>query len=1019
MYCLPENAYIYIEKKEQMVFLRLVLMAALMTGMADLPAQAPMMRRYTVRDGLVQSQVNHLFQDSRGYIWVSTRAGLSRFDGTSFRNYTITSGLPGSWVTRMMESPDGRIFGKTRQGFFFVEEDSIVAVEPPGREYLQPAEVYLDFEMMNDGRAGRLAKDAGGLCLIVFDGLSIERKSIVLPPTAPVPRFANAAYDGPSGTILVQDSSGIIYTLTNYHLIRISTKPRFKLWSRGAGGTGAACVTDHQGQIYHFRAGELNPAGNFVSPVSGYSGDRYLIEGNAGRYYGMLDTLLMISTPGIPAEVFTIREHIMAHLLDREGNLWLGTENGLFKYPGFFFRKFNPERLMKNVWAATTDRAGNLWLAGLQGVVQVYDTRSFRLLSAWNRPVAGLRDFFPHSICDSRGNLWFNSNPTGMIRYNPSGFQSFLPPGHDRTDGYFILEDTLHKRIIGSSNIGLHLVYEDGSRRLIPSREISPEAFGIITMLIDKKGRYWLGGFRGLRFWDGKDNFYSPPEDVFGSGFKANALVMDKKGHVWSGSFDGLHHYDDSVLRKIPVKGISNLITSLCITRDSLLLVGGIEGIAILNLNRFYAGEECQVCFYNHLNGFDGQEAGQNAMCTDPLGRVWIPANDGVYIFCPDWFFVDTAPPQVHFTGLSVLDRQMRWQAFPGLMSGSTVRIGRHMNNLRFGFDGINHSNPAQVQFRYFLEGYDNDWSQPVYEHHAVYTNLRPGRYVFRVQAANEFGVFSEAVTGIVIEIVPAIWQRLWFRIISAVVFFFLLIVIPMVWINRKRKQKFDRLQSDLRTMDLQLKTIRSQMEPHFTFNAINAIGGAIIKNDKDTALQYLQRLSKLIRATLVSSTQITRSLEKEIEFVTHYLEIEKFRFEDKFSYEIHIAKSVDLRWHVPKMVLHTYVENAVKHGMIPSPDKGFIRIDIDLEQPGILVIRIRDNGPGFHTSRTKYAFSTHMGLKIMEQYFELVYQRSGYRIRSKIEVLDDKAGHPAGTLVVVSIPVNLCIRFMNGTDQH
>jgi ligand-binding sensor domain-containing protein len=999
-----------------MVFLRLVLLAAMVLCLTEVPAQQPMMRHYTVRDGLVQSQVNHLFQDSRGYIWISTRAGLSRFDGSTFHNYTIGSGLPGNWVTAVFEWPDGRIFGTTRQGIFRVEPDTIIALESTGKELLSPLFVFSHFEMRNDGKAAFFAMDAGGICLIQFDGQDVTRIPIGLPQSRPMPRLANCAFDRPTGEFLAQDSSGVIYHVSDNRLLTLTTKTGFKLWSRGKGGTGAAGITDLQGRVYQYQEGKLKPTTRFVSPLNDIKGDRYLIGGLAGRYYGMLDTLLMISTPGASPEILPVKEHITAYLLDEEENLWLGTENGLMKFPGFFFRKFQPDGLLPNVWAASADKNGNVWLAGLQGLVQVYDFRNFRLLSAWNRPVKGQLHFFPHSICDSRGNQWFNSNPTGMIQYDSRGFRNYLPSGHDKADGYFLLEDTLHKRIIGSSHLGLNLVYEDGSRHLIPNREISPESFSIISMLIDRQGRYWLGGFRGLRFWDGKEKFYSPPADVFGNDFKANALVMDKKGNVWSGSFDGLYHYHDGVLRKIPVKGISNLVTSLCISRDSILLIGGIEGIALLNLNRFYAGRDCQICFYNHLNGFDGQEIGQNAMCTDPGGRVWIPANDGMYLFYPDWFHVDTTLPKVHFTELSVLDGLMRWQPLPGLQPGSIYRIARQMNNIRFGFNGINHSHPNQVQFRYYLEGFDNDWSQPVNEHHAVYTNLGPGRYVFRIQAANEFGMWSEAETGIVIEIIPALWQRLWFQIVLAILVLSLIGIVPVVWLNRRRKLRYMKIRSELQVLDLQLKTIRSQMEPHFTFNAINAIGGAIIKNDKDTALKYLQRLSKLIRATLVSSTQITRSLEKEIEFLTHYLEIEQFRFDDKFEYEINVGENVDLRWHVPKMVLHTYVENAVKHGIIPSPAKGMIKVDIRLEQPGTLVLRIHDNGPGFRANHPESELSTHMGLKIMEQYFELVYQRSGLRIQSKIETLKDAAGQATGTCVTVVVPVRLCIQFMNGS---
>ncbi len=151
----------------------------------------------------------------------------------------------------------------------------------------------------------------------------------------------------------------------------------------------------------------------------------------------------------------------------------------------------------------------------------------------------------------------------------------------------------------------------------------------------------------------------------------------------------------------------------------------------------------------------------------------------------------------------------------------------------------------------------------------------------------------------------------------------------------------------------LALKSLRSQMNPHFIFNALNSVNSFIATNDERTANRYLSDFSKLMRAVLENSEQDFIPLQKEIELLELYTKLEHFRFQDKFDYNITIAESVDVdSYQIPPMLLQPYIENAVWHGLRYKKEKGFLDISITKTAKDEISITIADNGIGREKSQ-------------------------------------------------------------------
>ncbi|WP_345026326.1 histidine kinase [Ravibacter arvi] len=224
---------------------------------------------------------------------------------------------------------------------------------------------------------------------------------------------------------------------------------------------------------------------------------------------------------------------------------------------------------------------------------------------------------------------------------------------------------------------------------------------------------------------------------------------------------------------------------------------------------------------------------------------------------------------------------------------------------------------------------------------------------------------------------------------------------------NQKRiKSEFEK-----QLAELEMKALRSQINPHFIFNSLNSIRYQILKKDYKKASDYLVRFAKLLRKILQSSREQVISLQEELDMVSLYLDMERLRFSDNFSYDIIANPAIDLdEIRVPPMLIQPYVENAVKHGLIHSlkPSKA-ITVEISLEPEGCK-IEIRDNGVGRSgVPRGKEENTSGLGLKITTERVALFNQQYRHRIAAEIIDLYEN-NHPSGTLVVLT--------YQSETDQ-
>lgn len=217
---------------------------------------------------------------------------------------------------------------------------------------------------------------------------------------------------------------------------------------------------------------------------------------------------------------------------------------------------------------------------------------------------------------------------------------------------------------------------------------------------------------------------------------------------------------------------------------------------------------------------------------------------------------------------------------------------------------------------------------------------------------------------------------------------------------KRRLEQKFEQ---ENRMNELEILTIKNQIDPHFTFNAINTISSFVMKEEKQKTHDFLANFSMLIRNALNNSREISVVLGDEAEFVKNYLTLQQMRFNNSFEFEFDIKPDVDLEQKVPRMIIQTFAENAVKHGLKHYKGKG--RLDIIINRNNdILYIEIIDNGVGRAKAKKLGGYSTGKGHEIINRIIKMYFKLTNIPVGYNISDIRDEAGNVAGTRVVVDI---------------
>jgi two-component sensor histidine kinase len=988
---------------------------------------------YTVADGLVQSEVVAIHQDKKGFLWIGTKNGISRFDGNTFQRIDDPAHVSRSAMRFVDDLNDSTVFMVTGNGYILFEYGKFarrITSGPISGHILGSwvADGKGQFVIMNDTSVALYEVDRHGIRKIGHSFLDYM-KDLVYPGQG-IP----LAYSPKDRNIYFRNKSGRLCCIRGYRRIELPIGS-FQYLYTGRDGY-AYCITPEEPikkflsrqPVRHLRdvkKKDLDPVKLYritdtvatciqdfgddqtalVCPLSISGQDDYTLmdyKNNKLIRYGKHQPISVKYDLPLAGVIYD----------DDEGNRWIACRQGLIReFPSCFESFTEKEGLNPDSHFIVEDRLGKMVTGSYDQGIQILKDGKFTQIPIPNdMSREGNIIFYPGGRADHRGIVHLCGHPYGAVYWDGEKLKAetdfpincsmyFYEDPQDFTDYY-------------GTTVGLIVKPEDRPYRLM---EISPgnQPNHIVSIVRDGLGRIILGGFQGISILDGQKVIHLPDKQFdYNSG--ANAMVRDDRKNVWIGNNDGLWLFDNMKFRKIVNPWFNDLIVSLRVVDSATLFIGGLRGIGFLDLQRFYSHDTAVIRYFDSDNGFSGLECQQNAVTLSRTGMIWVATTNSIVRIDPCHIPKSTEGPRIYISEVSVIDAGMRKTVVACRdISHGYLELAPLQTNLRFNFTCLFFRAPSRTKYRYMLQGHETAWSAPTNERFATYTNLKPGKYTFKVLACNDEGMWSKIPATLSILIKPAIWQTWWFMAILALCS--ILFVSGITWlvfrrIRRKKQQEFTQQKI---VAELQFKTLRNQLAPHFIFNSLNSIGSSIYRNDPAASYDLLHKFSKLIRHTLTHADKTSRTLAEEVEFAQYYLEIEKIRFEGRINYDIKIGPDVSFDMQVPRMIIQTFVENAVKHGLMHKEGNGHIEIEIR-NNGAFLEIRVEDDGIGRAAAEQFRGDSTGKGMEIIREFIRLFNSFNDEKIEVEIEDRTPEADGTTGTRVRVKVPLTYTYKLID-----
>lgn len=913
------------------IFFILVFVFACIISHAQLTL--PPYRHYTLRDGLPQMQIWSMFQDSRGYLWIGTKGGISRYDGEKFTNYSQVDGLTDNRVDLIYEDYSGNIWMITRFGISVFDGQKLKTFPSNHSQFLlapsSDGKVYYygSTDMTNQKAVFGYIEHGKFVSLIEKYPLLADFTSVQI------------AWLEKSNSLLISTGKKL-YELRNEALILLNSD------------LSAPQFIKRDSTIYLYKWQDSNHLSIYKYLTHGLELEAEVID---GQYVGSKRpsqmhvvrlglgyTKVHLLTSDTVKKFDFPDKWINVVFLDRENRLWIGSEEGLFKVYPQGFETYQRDALPM-VWSMVEDKQQNMWFASLNFGLRKLVGDSIIHYPA--QSIAKYGSFFYYQAqIDERGTLYF-PNYHGVMYYNGKSFgkisDGFCPASYYDKERKLIF--------VGSHR---HIEAYDFKHRKV--REVGP-AEGVqirgwfAAFDKDQKGNIWMGGGTGLVSynWDtGKINNYTrdngklPCDGV-------SCIYQPPGGEIWFGGTQGLLRYDekkDSILQlNTPeIQDAVNLVSSI---DSTWLLFSQPTGIYLLDLKKFRKENKVELHLFNEQNGFTGLEPGQNGAVKDSKGNIWMTTGTEV---------VKLNPKELDFKKNNITVRISGFNGKPLSYSQKEISLPRNDRTAVIQYETICFNRPKAARFSWRIND-RQDWSPWQDENYAVLTNLQDGKSILQVRTMIPGLPDSESLSSIPITVSIAVWKQEWFfpTLLGLVS---ILVLLSLVLFLQTRTRL---IQTNKQAKMFQLQAILSQLNPHFIFNVMASLQSMILSANIEKANDYLVKMSNLIRGFLDASASASFSrskninatelpLKKELEILDHFIQFQQLIYPDKFDYELSLgAEIIPEKLTVPPMLIQPFVENSIKHGLLQKSGKGKLKISIYFSEKQTLNIEIEDNGIG------------------------------------------------------------------------
>jgi len=925
---------------------------------------------------LPTKEVYDLFEDSKGYVWIGHKKGITKYSGYSHKYFNHPR-MKSFELSNILEDKNGVIWCTNFTGqIFYIKNDSINLLNP-NRAF----NFYV--------RSG-ISLDNDFVYLIENQNLiqiNIDDFSIKTIPIVDIGKVINCCYMDKVGLIIFS-SKGLFLFKNNKFEFLFNVNFTNDLIVKCVGNEIFG-INFNEHKLYKLNKGTWQIVAN-------------LSEGNAdittfvkveneifiNTYDGFLRKNLITNKEKYLFKGYCISDEIK----DKSGNLWVSTlYNGVFIIPEQnSIKKALP--INENITSICLINDQNKIAVGTKnGKVFILDKSTLNIL----------KEIFLGDIKNVE-NIYYNNKRNEL---NIS---------------------TLKQKVINLNDYKIkEMQYVRNAKRIV---EVDNQFLFVnssgLSVLNFKKNLKWRNS---ISVSYSKNLFNIGPNERF-----FDLVYQPKQKFFYAASINNVFCFNNTFFDTIKYKG--NSITAKFLLEENniiyavennkgLYIIKDSSSIKLLNdeplksISSIYISGQNLVVLTNlglyKINLASLKIKNITNLYNLPSDNFEILASDENYIYATE------ANTVVKLENLNIKKTSYKTPISISkiLVNGENLKdllnLKDNQNNLDIYFDIINFKYPKNIAIKYKLNEEDNWKFVNASQGQISINSLAPGNYTFEIQLVNEIALNSVKFNFIIF---PPFYKAWWFIILIIVISSGLVLLIMSIRIriiNMNNKILLDKvtLEKDLRQS--LLTSIRTQMNPHFLFNALNTIQSFIYTNDKKNASEYLVKFSDLTRLILEMSEKESVTLKEEIQALELYVKLESVRFNDKLDYNFIVDANIAKDYiRIAPMIIQPYVENAIKHGLLHKKEDKKLFIYITMSK-SMLTITIEDNGVGRVKSneinmlknKKHVSFSSNANKKRIE----ILNQNKEERITG-IETIDlyDENKLPIGTRVVIEIPVML-----------
>ena len=782
-----------------------------------------------INEGLSQSNVLCIMQDSRGFMWFGSWEGLNKYDGykiTVYQNDPLKlSSISNNYINQIAESKNGDLWVATYSGGLcrfnrntekFIRynhnprnKNSIISnvvscvledddgkvwigtdigldrFDPVKNKVEHFAPQYNNSNSISDYYIKYIFKDADHNIWIgtVNGGLNLFNRT-----AGNFTRFTHNTDD--------------IKSISSNNIYNIFEDSKNRLWI-GTNGGGLDLFNKKNGQFQHFKHDENNtnsiPNNVVLALNEDADNNLWISTENGGVSLFNFDTGLFTTYKSDEIDKESISNNsVYVIYRDTKKNMWLGNFAGgvdMLNRDKLQFDHYKhmmqSNSLSKNhVLSIMEDRKKNIWIGTDGGGLNLFNEANgnfthYRHQKNNDQSIGG--DFVLNTCEDSQGNIWIGTWEEGITVFNPAKntFKHFKndpakPGSLASNNAWKIFEDRDKNIWVGTLGGGLDLLNPDGKsfthHKYGPDKKNGISSNDIVNIFEDSDGDLWLGSENGgLNVFDKKTKTFShfvhddTKNSLSNNGI--NAIWEDDNKNLWISTMTGLNKYNkESNQFKVytMADGLpGNYIYGILEDRNKHIWVSTNKGLSNFNpVTGVFKN-------YSETDGLQSNEFKQLAFCKTTSGMFYFGGLNGFNQFYPDSIKKVSFDPPLVFTGFQIFNKEVTigsvkneiFSLKQSITETKSITLPYSNSVLSFEFASLNYTAPEKKQYAYILEGFDKTWNNVGTSHIAAYTHLDPGKYLLKVKGLNNEGNWSAEVLSIQLIITPPFWLTWWFRL--------------------------------------------------------------------------------------------------------------------------------------------------------------------------------------------------------------------------------------------------------------